>query len=101
MNIQLFGGRGGYSGGTFIYRNRKLPKEGKPNSRHIQYKNDQKISERVMDGKGLPKYDIDYTNHGNPKRHPNVPHVHYWDHSNKIKPRGDQKSIKGNENGKK
>lgn len=34
----------------------------------------------------MQKKDIDYTNHGNPKEHPKVPHTHDWDW-NKQKPR--------------
>ena len=34
------------------------------------------ISERYYNGKGEPYLDIDYTNHGNAKHHPIVPHEH-------------------------
>ncbi|MFG0234844.1 hypothetical protein [Brevibacillus porteri] len=33
---------------------------------------------RYYDGDGKAEMDIDYTNHGNPKTHPNVPHRHDW-----------------------
>ena len=46
--------------------------------------------ERYYDKNGNPTIDVDYTNHGNPKRHPKVPHIHHWDCSDKNKPvRGD------------
>lgn len=33
-------------------------------------------SERYYDDDGKAYLDIDYTNHGNPKTHPKVPHEH-------------------------
>ena len=38
--------------------------------------------ERYYDENGNPLVDIDYTDHGNPKKHPKVPHKHWWDCSN-------------------
>lgn len=35
-------------------------------------------SERYYDRNGRVYLDIDYTDHGNPKTHPNVPHIHLW-----------------------
>ena len=35
--------------------------------------------ERWMDGEGNPFKDRHYTNHGNPKNHPIVPHDQYWE----------------------
>ena len=36
--------------------------------------------------KGRAKKDIDYTDHGNPKDHPKVPHEHFWDWSDPDNP---------------
>ena len=35
-------------------------------------------TERYYNSKGEAYLDIDYTCHGNPKRHPYVPHIHRW-----------------------
>lgn len=40
----------------------------------------------MYDNEGRAEKDIDYTNHGNPKNHPKVPHTHKWDWSNPDKP---------------
>ena len=37
------------------------------------------ITERYYDFEGKADYDVDFTNHGNPKTHPDVPHKHIWD----------------------
>ena len=47
--------------------------------------NGKKIQERYYDENGIAKMDIDYTNHGNPKRHPNVPHRHRWVNGRRMK----------------
>lgn len=39
------------------------------------------------DKNGHAQKDIDYTDHGNPKEHPKVPHEHKWDWSNPNKPK--------------
>ncbi|MFT8352731.1 hypothetical protein [Clostridium saccharoperbutylacetonicum] len=65
----------------------KIPTTGKPNS--VTQKVDEDgniIQERYYDGDGRASKDIDYTDHGNPKQHPNVPHTHKWDWSNPNKP---------------
>lgn len=36
------------------------------------------IQRRYYDEKGRADLDIDYTDHGNPKQHPKVPHRHDW-----------------------
>ena len=59
-----------------------LPVKSKPNSKKTLYRNGKKIRERYYDENGYAKTDIDYTNHGNPKEHPKVPHEHVWDWSN-------------------
>lgn len=35
--------------------------------------------ERYYDENGNPVIDIDYTDHGNAKKHPKIPHKHRWD----------------------
>jgi len=35
------------------------------------------IQERYYDSHGKAYLDIDYTDHGNPKMHPHVPHEHH------------------------
>lgn len=56
--------------------NNKIPIKSDPNSVTIAIKDGKISQERYFDGKGLPYLDIDYTNHGNSKHHPNVPHEH-------------------------
>ena len=46
------------------------------------------ITRRWYDGNGRAKKDVDFTDHGNPKTHPQVPHEHTWEwdkngHSNR------------------
>ena len=64
---------------------------GKPNS--VTQKFDDKGNlekERYYDSNGYALIDIDYTNHGNAKLHPQVPHKHRWDWSDPKNPkRGD------------
>ena len=54
----------------------RVPISAEPNSVHISINEGKLHSERYFDGKGNPYLDIDYTNHGNPKMHPVVPHEH-------------------------
>ena len=55
----------------------KLPKTSDPNSVTQRYDKDGKlITERYYDNQGNPYLDIDYTDHGNAKQHPIVPHEH-------------------------
>ncbi|KEH85354.1 hypothetical protein [Clostridium novyi] len=37
------------------------------------------IARRFYDELGRALRDVDFTNHGNPKDHPIVPHVYIWD----------------------
>ena len=53
-----------------------IPQHGTPNSVSQNYKNGNLDSERYYDSNGDAYLDIDYTNHGNPKTHPHVPHEH-------------------------
>ena len=52
---------------------------GKPNSSidHVDEKG-RIITRRWYDGNGRAKKDVDFTDHGNPKTHPEVPHEHTW-----------------------
>lgn len=54
---------------------------GKPNSVVKVTRNGRVEKERYYDEKGNAYYDIDYTDHGNPKTHKIVPHGHQitWD----------------------
>jgi RHS repeat-associated protein len=54
------------------------------------------IQDRKFGPDGKATEDIDYTNHGNPKNHPNVPHKHKWDWNNPTDPRGPQQPICSN-----
>ena len=54
----------------------KVPMTSLSNSVHISYKDGKTHSERYFDSKGNAYLDIDYSNHGNPKIHPVVPHEH-------------------------
>ncbi len=47
--------------------------------------------ERHYGTDGWVDKDIDYTDHGNPKRHPKVPHTHPWEWVNGKKERMDEK----------
>ena len=57
-----------------------LEETGKPNSSIDRV--DEKgriITRRWYDGNGRAKKDVDFTDHGNPKTHPEVPHEHTWE----------------------
>lgn len=53
-----------------------VPTTGEPNSVSKNYKNGKLDSERYYDADGNAYLDIDYSDHGNPKTHPTVPHEH-------------------------
>lgn len=74
-------GRAGGGGGT------ALPLKSKPNTRQSLYKSGKLEQERYYDEAGRASEDIDYSDHGNPKRHPQVPHKHKWDWSDPENPR--------------
>lgn len=59
-----------------VYNARSMPECGDANSVVKNYKNGSLSTERYFDEKGKPYLDIDYSNHGNPKMHPIVPHEH-------------------------
>ena len=77
------GSAGNNGGGK---KSKFLPKTGKPNSKRSLYKNGKLVQERHYDKQGRAEKDIDYSDHGNPKNHPEVPHEHKWDWSNPDKP---------------
>lgn len=52
------------------------PVSSTPNSVTKSYKNGKLDSERYYGSDGKPYLDIDYSNHGNAKTHPDVPHQH-------------------------
>ena len=54
----------------------KVSMTGKPNSVTQKVKDGKVVSERYYDEDGNAYLDIDYTDHGNPKTHPTVPHQH-------------------------
>lgn len=53
-----------------------MPLNGQPNSVAQNYCDGKFTTERYFGNDGKPYLDIDYTNHGNPEMHPNVPHEH-------------------------
>lgn len=64
-----------------------VPQHGTPNSVSKNYKNGKLDSERYYDANGDAYLDIDYTNHGNSKLHPDVPHEHsiHFDENGKMR----------------
>lgn len=58
--------------------NYSIPFNGIPNSVTILRKDGVIYQERYYDKNGNPYLDIDYSDHGNPKKHPIVPHEHEW-----------------------
>lgn len=54
------------------------PTKWEPNSVTKVYRNGKLEQERYYDENGDVYLDIDYSNHGNPKKHPEVPHQHHW-----------------------
>ena len=59
-----------------VHNSHSIPSHGTPNSVSRNYKDGRVSSERYYDEKGNAYLDIDYSNHGNAKIHPNVPHEH-------------------------
>ena len=56
----------------------KVPSQSAPNSVFDNYKDGKLGSRRYYGRTGKPRLDIDMTDHGNPKKHPVVPHRHGW-----------------------
>lgn len=67
-----------YAGPDSYLNVHSMPIKAQPFSVKGKMKNNQVIQYRYYDDKGYVKKDIDLTNHGNPKEHPVVPHVHDW-----------------------
>lgn len=55
---------------------RRMPMYSAPNSVMRNYRHGLLHTERYYDGNGKPYLDIDYSDHGNMKTHPDVPHQH-------------------------
>ena len=53
-----------------------MPMESTPDSVVRNFKDGMIYNERYYGNNGLPYLDIDYSDHGNPKMHPHVPHQH-------------------------
>ena len=72
-----------------------LPMQGgQPNSVTQKTKDGKVTSERYYDDNGNAYLDIDYTDHGNPKTHPTVPHEHSITFVNGKPKRGKDKEVK-------
>ena len=67
---------------------------GNKNSVVKSYKDNRLVRERYYDEDGRAYLDIDYTNHGNPKTHPIVPHQHKISWENDEPRRGKDEEIK-------
>ncbi len=75
FNLQLFGGGGARSGGSFIFTGHKMPDNGKPNSTRTRNdKNGDKRETRYYDKNGYRNKDVHYKG---PPNH-EYPHEHYW-----------------------
>ncbi|MFU0789863.1 MAG: hypothetical protein ACFWT6_07905 [Virgibacillus proomii] len=66
-----------------ISRKKPPHKEGPKSGVVYHWKNKKIVQARYYDKYGRARKDIDYTNHGNPKKHPFVLHVHHWSWKNK------------------
>ena len=66
---------------TTVSNMHSLPTSSSPNSVTRNYRDGKLSSERYYGSDGKPYLDIDYSDHGNPKAHPDVPHEHsiYFD----------------------
>lgn len=60
----------------------KMPVTSSPNSVAQKKNGDEAVTERYFNSNGEPYLDIDYTDHGNPKTHPVVPHKHDISYNN-------------------
>lgn len=61
---------------TTVSNVHSMPVSGTPNSVTKNYKDGKLSTERYYGSDGKPYLDIDYSNHGNAKMHPHVPHEH-------------------------
>lgn len=63
--------------------------KGEPNSSvDILDKDGNVVTRRWFDENGKAIRDVDMTNHGNPKQHPEWPHEHFWEYGPDGKPIG-------------
>ena len=77
-----------------VAKNKRIPMTAKSNSVKAKLDNSGKtIQERYYDSHGKAYLDIDYTDHGNPKMHPHVPHEHHIRFDEKTPVRGTGKEI--------
>ena len=63
---------------AYFEKSSDLSTKGTPNSVSIVKSGNKVLKERYYDSNGDVYLDIDYTNHGNSKTHPIVPHQHKW-----------------------
>lgn len=56
----------------------KVPSKGIPYSVYDKLQDGKIVQRRYYGRTGKPRLDIDFTNHGNSKKHPVVPHRHGW-----------------------
>ncbi|OYR95108.1 structural protein [Lactobacillus taiwanensis] len=63
---------------VIINEKHSVPLSAEPNTILDTYKNGKRIKRRYYDANGIAIKDIDFTDHGNPKEHPIVPHAHDW-----------------------
>lgn len=61
-----------------VLTKRSLPTKGKPLSVVGKKMNGKIVQYRYYDEEGYVEKDLDLTDHGNPKEHPVVPHLHTW-----------------------
>ena len=85
---------GTVSSGKIIGMGEKVPTTSTPSAVVQKRNGDKIIVERYYNEKGEPYLDIDYTDHGNPKAHPIVPHKHNINLENGHIKRGKQEKIK-------
>ena len=67
------------------------PFHGEPNSVFDNYKNGKLYQRRYYGKTGKPRFDIDMTDHGNPKEHPVAPHYHSWKETGEGAPKRDSR----------
>ena len=56
----------------------KVPSKSAPNSVYDKVQDGKVVQRRYYGRTGKPRLDIDFTDHGNSKKHPIVPHRHGW-----------------------
>lgn len=76
----------------------RFPDEANPGSVYMLIDEDNSfIQKRYFGDNKKAIKDIDYTDHGNPKRHPIVPHAHDWNWNVQGNPRGEPRRLKDGE----